>query len=115
MKKTLCFDLDNVICTTKNNNYQNSRPKKKVINFINQLYNEGYTIKIFTARFMGRNNDNISKAKKKGYKFTLNQLRKWKLNFHKLIFGKPSFDLYVDDKSLFFEKNWISSFKKVLR
>ena len=115
MKKTLCFDLDNVICTTKNNNYHNSRPKKKVINFINQLYSEGYTIKIFTARFMGRNNDNISKAKKKGYKLTLNQLRKWKLNYHKLIFGKPSFDLYIDDKSLFYKKNWISAFRKALK
>jgi capsule biosynthesis phosphatase len=115
MKKTLCFDLDNVICTTKNNNYQNSQPKKKVINFINQLYSEGYIIKIFTARFMGRNNDNISRAKKEGYKLTLNQLSKWKLNYHKLIFGKPSYDLFIDDKSLFFKKNWISAFRKALK
>ena len=50
---------------------------------------------------MGRNNDNIQKAKIKGYKFTLKQLEKWKLNYHKLIFGKPSFDIYIDDKSLF--------------
>ena len=64
---------------------------------------------------MGRNNDNISKAKKKGYKLTLNQLRKWKLNYHKLIFGKPSFDLYIDDKSLFYKKNWISAFRKALK
>ena len=114
MKKTLCFDLDNVICTTKNNNYHNSRPKKKVINFINQLYSEGYTIKIFTARFMGRNKDNISKAKKQAAKITLHQLKKWQVNYDKLIFGKPSFDIYIDDKSFFYDKNWSKKLKKKL-
>ena len=112
MKKVLCFDLDNVICATRGNNYQRSKPKKKAIKLINQLYNEGHTIKIFTARFMGRNNDNIQKAKIKGYKFTLKQLEKWKLNYHKLIFGKPSFDIYIDDKSLFFKENWLNALKK---
>ena len=32
-------------------------------------------IKLFTSRYMGRNNDSISKAKKQGYKMTLNQLK----------------------------------------
>ena len=51
---------------------------------------------------MGRNNDDIKKAKKQGYIFTKQQLKKWKISYHKLIFGKPSFDVYIDDKSLFF-------------
>lgn len=106
MKKIFCFDLDNVICETKKSNYKNSKPKKKVIKLINKLYEQGHTIKILTARYMGRNNDNIHKAKKQGYKKTFNQLKKWNLKFHKLIMGKPSFDLIVDDKSLFFKKNW---------
>ena len=38
---------------------------------------------------MGRNNENILKAKKQGFKQTQNQLKKWKLKYHKLIFGKP--------------------------
>ena len=114
-KKTICFDLDNVLCKTKGNNYKKSIPIKKNKKVLNDLYKKNFYIKIFTARFMGRNNDNISKAKKKGYKLTLNQLRKWKLNYHKLIFGKPSFDLYIDDKSLFYKKNWISAFRKALK
>ena len=65
-KKIYCFDLDNVICTTKGNNYKKSTPKK-VVNFINKLYEKNYYIKIFTARYMGRNNENISKAKRQGY------------------------------------------------
>ena len=42
---------------------------------INLLYNAGHTIKIFTARYMGRNGDNISKSNKLGYKKTILQLK----------------------------------------
>ena len=114
MRLVLCFDLDNVICTTSKNKYHSSRPKKKVIKLINKLYKNGHIIKIFTARFMGRNNENVFKAKKQALKITVNQLKKWGLNYHKLIFGKPSYDLFVDDKSIFFKKNWIKDFNKNL-
>ena len=30
----------------------------------------------------------------------------WKVKYNKIYFGKPSFDLFVDDKSLFYNKNW---------
>ena len=106
MSKILCFDIDNVICKTKKNNYKNSKPNKRAIKKINQLYDQGYIIKIFTSRYMGRNNENVSKAKKQGYKMTINQLKKWKIKYHRLIFGKPSFDLFIDDRALFFKKNW---------
>ena len=49
---------------------------------------------IFTARYMGRNKENISIAKKQGYKLTYNQLIKWGLKFDELRFGKPTFDVY---------------------
>ena len=110
----LCFDLDNVICKTKGDNYSLSVPIKKNINFINSLYQKGYIIKIFTARYMGRNKENISKAKKQGYEFTRKQIKKWNLNYHRLIFGKPSYDLFVDDKMLGFDKNWIKEISKIL-
>ena len=53
---------------------------------------------------MGRNKDNIKKATKQGYKQTFNQLKKWKVKFHELRFGKPSYDVFVDDKSIFLQK-----------
>ncbi len=114
-KKILCFDLDNVICTTKNNNYRQSKPKAKVVILINKLYKKNYHIKIFTARFMGRNNQNIRKAKNQGYLFTVKQLKSWKLNYHDLIFGKPSYDFFIDDKAYGFEKNWISKIERILK
>tara|TARA_Y100000816_G_C26044158_1_gene547080 strand:+ start:649 stop:1017 length:369 start_codon:yes stop_codon:yes gene_type:complete len=114
-KVILCFDLDNTISTTKKNLYKSSKPKKKVIKIINSLHNEGYYIKIFTSRFMGRSNENILKAKKKGYNLTKQQLKKWGLSYDKLIFGKPSYDLFVDDKSLGFKKDWPKTFRKFLK
>ena len=106
MKKIFCFDLDNVICKTSKNKYIKSIPIKKNIEVINSLYQKGHIIKIFTARYMGRSNENIKIAKKKGIKLTLNQLKKWKVKYNKLIFGKPTFDIYIDDKNINFKKNW---------
>ena len=113
MKKTICFDIDGIICVTKKNDYKNAKPKKEVVNFINQL-NDNYKIIIFTARYMGRNNDKISKAKKVGYQFTKKQLIKWGLKFHKLFLTKPSSDIYIDDKSFGYNTKWKKSFKKYL-
>ena len=117
MKKTkiLCFDIDNTICNTVGKNYKKSIPNKAAINKINILYDNGYTIKLFTSRFMGRNKESIVKAKKQGFKMTIKQLKSWKIKYHKLIFGKPSFDLYVDDKAIFFKKNWYKYINKYIQ
>lgn len=114
-KKTICFDIDGVICKTSNkNNYINSKPIKKNIKYINKLYEEGFKIIVFTGRFMGRNNNNIFKAKKQGLALTKLQLKKWNLKYNNLFMGKPSYDLFIDDKSIFFKKNWIMHIKRYL-
>ena len=113
--RVFCFDIDNVICTTKGRNYSKAIPKKKIIKVINKLYENGHYIKIYTARYMGRNKDNIKKAYSFGYKKTLSQLKKWDLKFHRLIMGKPSFDLCVDDRALGFKKNWYKDLNKILK
>lgn len=105
--KTICFDIDNVICKTdKKKNYSKSKPIKKNISVINRLYESGFKIILYTARYMGRCNGNIANVEKKIKPLTLRQLKKWNLKYHKIYFGKPSFDLFIDDKSLFFSKNW---------
>ena len=114
-KKILCFDLDNVICKTTKSKYLHSKPISKNIELINSLYKNNYYIKIFTARYMGRNHENITKAKKQGFLFTKKQLKKWGLNHHKLIFGKPSYDIFIDDKNLEFKKNWTKKLKDRLK
>jgi histidinol phosphatase-like enzyme len=111
--KKYCFDIDGVICKTIKKKYKFSKPNNKVIKLINNLYDRGHYIIIFTSRFMGRNKENVKLAKKQGYNFTNAQLRNWGLKFHKLIFGKPSYDFFIDDKSIFFEKNWLKKIKLI--
>lgn len=108
--KKFCFDLDGVICNTYKSDYRNSKPKKNVISMINKLYPKNYIL-IYTSRFMGRSNENQKIAYKKGYNFTFKQLKSWGLKFHKLQLGKPSYDIFVDDKSFNFEKSWLKKFK----
>ena len=112
MKKTICFDLDNVICKTFKNNYKKSKPNQKAIKKINFLYDSGYFIKIFTARYMGRNNQNQKKARLQGFNLTSKQLTNWKVLYHELIMGKPSYDIFVDDKAFGFQKKWVNSLEK---
>ena len=95
--------------------YKNSRPIIKNIKTVNYLYDCGYIVKIYTARFMGRTNDNLHQSRKLGYKFTAKQLTRWKVKYHKLYFGKPSFDLMIDDKSIFYKKDWYKSVNSILK
>ena len=113
--KKIFFDIDGVICKTKKNLYTKSVPIKKNIKVINFLYEQKFKILIFTARYMGRNSDNIVQAKKEGYRLTKEQLKKWGVKYHKLIFGKPSFDLMIDDKSLNFNSNWPKDLEKKIK
>lgn len=111
--KIICIDIDNTICSTQKSNYLKSKPKKRIIKYINFLYQSGHIIKLYTARGMGRSNDNKNLAEKKFKKLTLRQLKSWKLKYHKVFFGKPSADVYIDDKSLFYNTNWIKKLNKI--
>ena len=114
-KKIICFDIDNVICKTTNSNYKRSKPIKKAIKKINDLYRSGFKIILFTSRYMGRTNENKKKVYELGYQVTLKQLRNWKVNFHKLLMGKPSYDLIIDDLSLYYKKTWYRDIDKYLK
>ena len=64
---------------------------------------------------MGRTNGDLVKVKKQIKPLTLNQLKKWGVKYHKIYFGKPSFDLFIDDKSLFYKKNWSNLLRRKLK
>ena len=88
-----CFDIDNTLCTTNGNDYENSKPIGFVIKEINRLYDQGNTIKIFTARGCVSKVDHTI--------FTKNQLKKWGVQYHELIMNhKPHFDLLIDDRCI---------------
>ena len=68
------------------------------IDEINKLYDEGNKIVFHTARGMGRSNNSQIFAERKFYRLTLSQLEKWGVKHHGLYMGKPSGDIYIDDK-----------------
>ena len=88
----LVIDIDGVIATlVPDGNYSNANPMKKNINYINKLKKAGIRIVLFTAR---------GSMSGKNWKITTkNQLKEWGVLYDKLLFGKPSGDLYIDDKA----------------
>jgi len=90
---TYCFDLDGTICNTVNKQYADSTPYINVINKINELYDQGNEIKIFTARGSTSGIDH--------HELTTSQLSKWNVKYHVLIDkNKPHFDILIDDKAV---------------
>jgi hypothetical protein len=86
------FDLDNTLCVTKGLNYHESIPIIDRIKKVNELYNNGNKITIYTAR---------GSVSKKDYReLTLSQLKRWGVLYHDLNIGeKPDFDILIDDKA----------------
>jgi len=94
------FDIDNTICKTTGSDYHNSIPWDDRIAEINELFDAGNTIIYFTARGMGRTNNNVLEAHKILYDFTKKQLDSWGAKYTNLMLGKPAADVYVDDKGV---------------
>lgn len=112
-KIIICFDIDNTICfTNKKKEYQKSKKNTEAISVVNDLYNNGYYIKLYTSRGMDRFKGNLKKINKVFYDFTNSQLKKWGVNYHELILGKTSYNLFIDDKAYGFKKNWVRVIRK---
>ena len=105
--KKICFDLDGTLCNTVNGDYINSKPIPEAINKVNSLFDQKYYIIIFTARFMGIEKGNVNNVYNRGYNFTFEQCISWSLKFHKLILGKPEYDIIIDDKHFNYNDSWI--------
>jgi quercetin dioxygenase-like cupin family protein len=90
MKKYF-IDLDNTLCKTDGNDYNNSIPIQKRIDFLNNLKENGNHITIWTARGSksGINYKNL----------TIRQLNDWGVKYDDLLLSKPDYDIYYDDKS----------------
>lgn len=107
MSKVVAFDLDDVICFRTPEfekfgilKYNYCKPKRDMIDIVNELYNDGYTIKIYTARGMTQFSGDVNKIYSELYELTIGQLKEWKVNFHELIMGKIHYDILIDDKAL---------------
>ena len=97
---TYVFDIDGTICTNSSGKYELAEPLQERIGIVNKLYDEGHTIVFQTARGMGRTNNNQTAAYVLFYDYTVQQLGAWGVKYHSLFLGKPSGDVYVDDKGV---------------
>lgn len=99
---TIVIDLDDTICYTENRDFENSTPNEEVINKINELYNKGWKIIIYTAR--GAKSCNTLEEREQKYRdITEKWLKKNNVQYNELVFGKMNADYYVDDKNMSIE------------
>jgi hypothetical protein len=89
---TYCFDIDGTVCTITDGRYDEAKPYPEIIGEINRLYDAGHRIVFHTARG--------SQTRIDWQSVTERQLKDWNVKYHELVFGKPSADLYIDDKGI---------------
>ena len=86
-------DIDETICNSpEDRDYSQSIPIQKNIKKINSMYDNGDTIVYWTARGTG---SGICWRD-----VTESQFEKWGVKYHELHFGKPIYDLFIDDKNI---------------
>ena len=87
------IDIDNTICSySEDLDYSKATPRPERIQKINSLYDQGNTIVYWTARGTGSGMDWRGVTEK--------QFADWGVKYHELKFGKPIYDLFVDDKNI---------------
>ena len=86
-------DIDETICITpESRNYIDASPIEKNIKKINEMYDNGNKIVYWTARgtVSGINWREVTEK----------QFEEWGVKYHELHFGKPQYDLFIDDKNM---------------
>jgi CMP-N,N'-diacetyllegionaminic acid synthase len=92
-KKRFVFDIDGVIAQISPDlDYSKALPNERMISIVNQLYDWGNEIILFTARGYVTKID--------WHPVTLEQMNRWGVKFHELHMGKPNADYYIDDHML---------------
>jgi hypothetical protein len=86
-------DIDDTICShSEDLDYSRATPRPERILKINRLYDQGNTIVYWTARGTGSGID--------WREVTEKQFKDWGVKYHELKFGKPVYDLFIDDKNI---------------
>ncbi|MEA2255281.1 MAG: D-sedoheptulose 7-phosphate isomerase [Solirubrobacteraceae bacterium] len=92
MAKTVCFDLDGTLCSNTFGDYGAAEPFWWAIARVNALADAGNRIVISTARGSATGIDWSGRTRA--------QLERWGVRYDEIAFGKPSADVYVDDRAV---------------
>ena len=107
-KDIYCIDIDGTLTEPHEGTPWEAVPRPKRIEYINELYDEGATIYLMTARGFIRSTamhpQDITAAQQEADDYcrsrTEAQLTKWGVKYHALFFGKPRAAIYVDDRGM---------------
>ena len=99
-EQTLIVDCDGVIADKAHGGeYAKAGPLLHGIAQVNKLYDMGYKITLFTARYGDREKGNIHKQYERGYREWTDWLAKQGVKYHHAFMGKPAGVMYIDDKA----------------
>ena len=98
-KMVYCFDIDGTLCTNTDGEYESAEPHSEIIARVNSLHDAGHQIIVYTAR--GATTGIDWRA------MTELQLAQWGLKYDALYTGKPTADIYIDDKAVNV-RDWLS-------
>lgn len=90
--KIIYVDIDDTICVTDGTDYVDAVPLKYNIEKVNKLYDDGHHIVYWTARGTMTGID--------WRRTTEQQFATWGVKYHELRFGKPAYDMFIDDKNI---------------
>jgi len=121
----IAFDLDDTICFRNNDEgggvekYHACKPVPHMVDIVNECYDKGHEVVIYTARGMSVFKGNRDEIIHNLYDLTREQLERWGIKYHKLVMGKLHYDLLVDDKVLNVEdvketEDVLSMFKRTI-
>lgn len=98
--QTLIVDCDGVIADKAfGGEYAKANPLQYGIEQVNKLYDMGYKITLYTARYGDREKGNVHRQYERGYREWIDWLQKHGVKYHHAFMGKPAGVLYIDDKA----------------
>ena len=98
--KKIVVDCDGVIAGKEHGgDYSKAPPLKYGIEQVNKLYDMGYEIILFTARYGERRKGNINLMYEAGFREWTDWLEENGVKYHHAYMGKPAGVLYIDDKA----------------
>ena len=100
MHSRIIMDVDDVISTHRNRDYENAIPNLPIIKKMQTLASQGVDFVLFTARGQVSCNGDIKKIEETKGPVLKAWLKKYNVPYSELRFGKPIGDVYVDDAAM---------------
>jgi hypothetical protein len=101
----IAVDLDGTLCTWHPGRYELAEPLTDALSAVRELARQGHEIWIYTGRGSGLGGAEAAEAR--WGEVTRRQLADWKIEHSRLIFGKPTFDLLIDDRAIALSESWL--------